>query len=271
MRNQSMIEPRRAALHVEIYGTGRPVVFLHGWGMHGGVFKPLGEHLARVNTVAAVDLPGHGESARYDQFADLAQHCGYLVEQLSGLLQEGVTLVGWSLGGLLAQAIAVEYPQYVDKLVLLCSTPCFRRREDWSCAMESGVLAGFAADLMRDYQTTLSRFLGLQFMGAQNQKENLRRARELVFARPQPLRDMLQQGLHLLETTDLRQQLHAIRCPTLIINAERDSLVPSCAGQYLVENLPNARCVIIKSAGHAPFLSHSRLVTNFLDRFIHEH
>jgi pimeloyl-[acyl-carrier protein] methyl ester esterase len=271
MRHQSMIEPSPATLHVELYGNGRPIVLLHGWGMHGGVFKPLGEHLAQANTVAAVDLPGHGESARYDQFADLSQHCGYLVEQLSGLLREEVTLIGWSLGGLLAQYIALQYPQYVKKLVLLCSTPCFRWSEDWSCAMEAGVLAGFAADLMRDYQTTLSRFLGLQFMGAQNQKENLRRARELVFARPQPQRDMLQQGLHLLETTDLRPQSKAIRCPTLIINAERDSLVPSAAGQYLAEKLPDARCVIIKGAGHAPFLSHRDVVTHFLNRFIHEY
>ena len=267
MRYQSMIVPKRSALHVELYGNGRPLVLLHGWGMHGGVFKPLGEHLARLNTVAAVDLPGHGESEGYDQFADLSQLCGYLVEQLSGLLQAGVTLVGWSLGGLLAQFIAMQYPQYVNKLVLLCSTPCFRRREDWPCAIEEHVLQDFAAGLIGAYRTTLSRFLGLQFMGVQNQKENLRRARELVFARPQPQRDMLQQGLQLLEATDLRSQLPAIRCPTLIINAEHDALVPSVAGQYLAEKLPVARCVIIKGAGHAPFLSHSGVVTNFLDRY----
>ena len=82
----------RATLHVEMYGEGRPVVLLHGWGMHAGVFKPLAEQLARSNTVAAVDLPGHGESASYNQFADLSQHSGYLVKQLSDLFQQGVTL-----------------------------------------------------------------------------------------------------------------------------------------------------------------------------------
>jgi len=266
-----MMVVESAPVHVELYGSGRPIVLLHGWGMHGGVFKSLAEHLAAKHSVVAVDLPGHGESVAYDRFADVTRHAEYLVQQLSSLLQEGVTLVGWSLGGLLAQAIATHYPHYIKKLILFCGTPCFRQQANWTCAVEDRVLSGFASDLVRDYQGTLSRFLALQFMGAQNPKENLRRARELVFARPQPRRDMLQQGLQLLETCDLRAQLNAIQCPTLVINGERDTLVPTAAAQYLADHLTHARCVIIKGAGHAPFLSHRDTVTSFLDRFIHEH
>lgn len=271
MQSRAMKSVSPSALYVDSYGEGRPIILLHGWGMHGGVFKPLAEHLARDNGVTAVDLPGHGESESYAQFAELSQHSGYLVAQLANLFQDGVTLVGWSMGGLLAQSIAMQYPQYVEKLILLCSTPCFTRRADWSCAIDGKTLQGFAADLVRDYPGTLSRFLSLQFMGAQNQKETLRRARELAFARPQPRLEMLQQGLQLLESSDLRPQLGAIRCPTLIINGERDTLVPPTAGQYLAEKLDDARSVIIKGAGHAPFLSHSNTLNYFLDRFIHEH
>lgn len=260
-----------AHVHVDLSGNGRPVILLHGWGMHGGVFQQLAEHLAYEHTVAAVDLPGHGESAGYARFADITGHADYLVDQLSDLFREGVTLLGWSLGGLLAQTIAVRYPNYINRLVLLCSTPCFRQQNNWQCAIEDQVLMEFANNLVRDYRGTLSRFLALQFMGSQNPKENLRRARELVFARPQPRRDMLQQGLVLLESCDLRAQLSAIRCPTLIVNGERDTLVPTAAAQYLAEQIANARCAIIKGAGHAPFLSHSNRVTYFLDRFIHEH
>ena len=271
MQSRAMKPVSHSTLHVDYYGEGRPFVLLHGWGMHGGVFKPLAEHLAQHNSVAAVDLPGHGASDSYAQFAELSQHSAYLVDQLASLFQDRVTLVGWSLGGLLAQYIAMQYPQYVEQLILLCSTPCFRQREDWSCAIEDKALQGFAADLLHDYPATLSRFLSLQFMGAQHQKESLRRARELVFARPQPRTDMLQQGLHLLESSDLRAQLGAIHCPTLIINGERDTLVPPTAGQYLAEKLDDARSVIIKGAGHAPFLSHSNTLNYFLDRFFHEH
>jgi pimeloyl-[acyl-carrier protein] methyl ester esterase len=260
-----------SGVHVDSYGEGHSLVMLHGWGMHAGVFQPLAEHLAHFNRVTAVDLPGHGQSDSYVHFADLPRHAEYLVEQLSGMLQQGVTLLGWSLGGLLAQYIALQYPQHVNKLILLCSTPCFSRRADWTCAIDDAVLQSFAADLMRDYPATLSRFLSLQFMGAQNQKQTLRRARELVFSRPQPQTEMLQQGLQLLVSTDLRAQLRGIRCPTLVINSERDTLVPPAAGQYMAEQLAYARFILIKGAGHAPFLSHAATLNYFLDRFIYEH
>ncbi len=271
MQHCTMKTAVASGLHVEHYGQGQPVVMLHGWGMHAGVFQPLGKQLAQEHHIAAVDLPGHGDSSGFDQFADIAQHADYLMARLSGLFREGVTLLGWSLGSLLAQYIASQYPEYIKKLILFCSTPCFRQRQDWPCAIEDKVLTGFAADLMQDYQGTLTRFLALQFMGAQNPKENLRQARELVFAKPPPQREMLQLGLQLLETCDLRDQLDAIHCPVLIINGERDALVPTSAARFLVEHLNNSRGVIIKGAGHAPFLSHRENVRYFVERFLDEH
>jgi pimeloyl-[acyl-carrier protein] methyl ester esterase len=271
MPARAMKSVSHKALHVDYSGKGRPLVLLHGWGMHGGVFKTLAAQLARHHYVAAVDLPGHGESDSYAQFADLSQHGSYLVGQLHQLFADKVTLIGWSLGGLLAQSIAMQYPQYVENLVLICSTPCFMQRDDWSCAMDAQALHGFAAELCRDYPATLSRFLSLQFLGAQHQKETLRRARELVFTRPPPRTDMLQQGLRLLESADLRADLAAIECPTLIINGERDTLVPPAAGQYLAQTLGRGRLVILKGAGHAPFLSQPDTFMYFLDRFLHEH
>lgn len=258
-------------LHVLLAGQGRPVVLLHGWGMHAGVFQAVSDHLAQHHSVAAVDLPGHGESDVFEQFADLTQLAAYIVENMLPLFQTGVVLIGWSLGGLLAQAIAIRYPQYVTKLVLICSTPSFRQHADWQCAVEDKVLTAFAADLQRDYQGTLARFLALQFFGAPRQKESLRQARTLLFSRPQAQPGTLTQGLHLLQHSDLRTKLSEIRCPTLVINGEHDTLVPAAAGAYLAEHVSAGRCVIVKGAGHAPFLSHVETVTYFLDRFIYEY
>src|SRR5690606_36526521 len=49
-------------LHVEIAGSGPPLVLLHGWAMHGGIFAPLVEALRAHRTLHVVDLPGHGHS-----------------------------------------------------------------------------------------------------------------------------------------------------------------------------------------------------------------
>jgi len=263
--------PAMAELHMEISGSGRPLVLLHGWGMHGGMFQTLTEQLAVRHRVLAVDLPGHGLSEKFAHADDLPRLAEFCMRHVLQVVKGPLILVGWSMGGLLAQYIALQFPEAVTKLILFCSTPCFCQREDWHCAVEDKVLAAFAAGLQHDYRGTLSRFLALQFFAAPNQKEDLRRARALLFARPAAQPAALQQGLQLLQNSDLRVRLAEIRCPALVINAEHDTLVPPAAGRYLAEQVPDGRCVIIKGAGHAPFLSHNETVTHFLDRFIHEH
>jgi len=258
-------------LHVEISGSGRPLVLLHGWGMHAGVFRSLSEQLARRHTILAVDLPGHGESVAFAQFAELPRLSEYCMQQLGDVLHGAAILVGWSLGGLLAQYMAAQYPEAVEKLVLFCSTPCFRRREDWPHAVDDAVLSRFAADLSGDTRGTISRFLALQFMGTHKEKENLREARRMLFARPMADVETLQQGLQLLRRWDLRESLQRIRCPTLVINGEYDRLVPTTVMPYLAEQINDARGVIIRGAGHAPFLIQPAMVNRFMERFIHEY
>ena len=49
-------------LHVEVVGDGPPLVLIHGWGLHGGVFAPLVDRLSDRFRMHLVDLPGHGGS-----------------------------------------------------------------------------------------------------------------------------------------------------------------------------------------------------------------
>ena len=84
-------------LHIEVAGEGPPLVLLHGWAMHGGVFAPLVEHLRTQRTLYVVDLPGHGLSR--DSPVPLA--IDPVVDALVDLLPPAPWL-GWSLGGLVA-------------------------------------------------------------------------------------------------------------------------------------------------------------------------
>lgn len=255
-------------LYIETAGSGRPLVMLHGWGMHGGLFRPLVDALAGRFNVLAVDLPGHGLSSEFAGLADVAAHAGLLLQNIRRITAEPFILLGWSMGGLLAQFMAANFPQHVARLVLVAATPCFVQRDDWESGIAGATLTRFAGELLADYPTTLSRFLALQFFGADEQRDNLRRARELVFARPAPKPDTLQQGLELLEQADLRELLASIACPTFLINGERDTLVPSVAQRYTAEHLPRGCGVILKGAGHAPFLSHAQLFHRHLQRFL---
>ena len=257
---------------IESYGSGPPLVFFHGWGMHSGVFRPVVDELQHHFTILLVDLPGHGYSQSFANFDDIDKCTDYLLAQLKaqlkGQLPARIVLCGWSTGSLIAQNMAIRYPDVVEKLVLITGTPSFEIKADWLNGVSANVLERFKDDLTANVDKTLNRFLALQFMHSEGQKENLRTARELVFARPTPKIDMLNAGLRLLKSTDLRRQLKEIKCPTLILNGERDSLVPTTAARYLAEEIGQARAIIFKSSGHAPFLSHSKQFNAQLKQFL---
>jgi len=87
-------------LHVESVGGGPPLVLLHGWAMHSGIWGPLVARLAKRFRVHAVDLPGHGHSALPGPFT----LDGALAAASAAFRNERrpLTIVGWSLGGLVA-------------------------------------------------------------------------------------------------------------------------------------------------------------------------
>jgi len=253
---------------VEIIGEGEPVVVLHGWGMHGGVFRNALNSLGKQ--IHLVDLPGHGHSKSFQDFSDINLHAEFLADELTEILREGVTLIGWSMGGLLAQLMATRFPEQIKKLVLITGTPAFINQADWQLGIDGRLLENFGSDLVNDFKKTLERFLAIQFLGTDDQKAVLRQTKNMVFSKPTPDVTMLQQGLELLKNTDLRQHLPEIQCPTLIINGERDSLITTAAARYLSETVPNGKAIIIKGSGHAPFLSHPESFHKYLTWFLNE-
>lgn len=265
-------------LHVDDYGgSGAPVLFLHGWGMHGGMWGGALAELAKQYRVLAVDLPGHG----YSVGRDLSRHGGdvrinpdlhVLVDQLATQFSgpEPLTVCGWSLGGQLALRWAMRYPQQVQRLVLVSATPCFVRQADWPCAMAAATLAAFSEALQQHYLQTLRRFLSLQLRGSEQERELLAALRGNLLSRGEPDLSALQAGLAILRDCDLRATLPDIRQPTLVIAGVRDTLTPLPAAQFLAASMPNARLAAIEGAAHAPFLSHPETFVKLLADFLHE-
>jgi len=253
-------------IYIETMGEGKPVVVLHGWGMHGGIFRNVLQMPGR--RIHLLDLPGHGFSRPFPGFADVSRLVDYLLIELETLLVPGTVLLGWSMGGLLAQVMAARLPHLIEKLVLVTATPLFVTRSDWQLGVSANALEQFGTELTADYAKTLARFLALQFLGADASKTQLRQARDVLFARPAADPTTLQQGLALLKNTDTRASLANISCPTLVLNGEHDLLVTTAAARYLAEQLPVGRAVIIRGAGHAPFLSHQQRFNTFVQRFI---
>jgi pimeloyl-[acyl-carrier protein] methyl ester esterase len=253
------------SLHVEVTGGGAPLVMLHGWGMHGGIWSDTAERLAADFQVHNVDLPGHGASPALDAFT-----LDTVVEQLATTFERPVILCGWSLGGIIAQHWAAHEPAKVQRLILVSSTPCFTARADWAYGMPQETLAQFAAELEKDHAATLRRFLALQIRGSEAEREVLGVLREKLFSRGEPHLVALRGGLAILRDADLRDALPLITQPTLVIAGERDRLTPPAASHYLAKSLPHAREVVVAGAAHAPFLSHPEILIEQVKSFLNE-
>ncbi len=244
-------------LHVDVAGEGPPLVLLHGFALHGGLFAPVVPALARTHRVHAVDLPGHGHSATHA--ATLAD----MVEQVAAVvtpLRAPATVLGWSLGGMVAQRLALAHPELVQRLVLVCTTPRFVTGPDWPPAMAPQTLARFGDELRVSYRATLQRFLTLQVQGRGEGgvvgRDVLATLRDSLFARSVPSAATLAAALAILADTDLRADAARIAQRTLVVTGPRDALTPAAAGEWLAQHLPDARYVSISGAAHAPFLSH---------------
>lgn len=254
-------------MHVETQGGGAPLVLLHGWGMHGGMWQSLAQRFAQRFQVHSVDLPGHGYSAMHGAGSlSLDGIVAGLAAQFDGPL----TVCGWSLGGQIALNWAKLHPQQVRRLVLVASTPCFVEREDWPSGMAQDTLQNFAVELERDHAATLRRFLALQLRGSENERALLQRLREQLFSRGEPDRAALRGGLKILRDTDLRTALRGIMQPALLIAGERDLITPLAASKYMAQALPRASLASIGGAAHAPFLSHPEIFMGHMVDFLHD-
>ncbi len=238
-------------LFVETQGAGPDLVLIHGWGLHGGIWGELPSLLARDFRVSTVDLPGHGRSPLPDGEITLRS----MTDSIVGQTGKPAVWIGWSLGGLVALDAARRHAASVAKLVLIGATPRFVQAPDWPSAMARAVFAEFGASLARDYRATLLRFLSLQVGNDDEGRALIRRMRGEVFAHGEPSTAALAAGLDILERTDLRDSLSAIRVPTLVVHGSRDRLAPPAAGEALAAGISGARHVLIDGAGHAPFLS----------------
>lgn len=240
------------------------MIFLHGWGLHRGVWNGTLAALGQIDApnrpdALAIDLPGYGHSAPLEEDSTLAED--YTLPALAAavlrtLPAEPATLVGWSLGGLLAMQLALDHPERVHRLILVDTSPQFVADEAWPHAMAAATLEEFAERLIADHAGTIRRFLALQALGSEHGRETLARLKEELAAAPPPDPRALAGGLRILRDSTLHARLAELAMPVTVIHGERDTLAPLAAARATVQRLRRGELRVITGAGHAPFLSH---------------
>ncbi|WP_342323242.1 pimeloyl-ACP methyl ester esterase BioH [Kosakonia sp. BYX6] len=226
------------------------LVLLHGWGLNAQVWDCIIAELSTQFTLHLVDLPGYGRSTGFGALS-LQQMADIVLAQAP---KQAIWL-GWSLGGLVASQIALQAPGRVNALVTVASSPCFSAQDDWA-GIKPDVLAGFQQQLNEDFQRTVERFLALQTLGTETARQDARQLKNAVLSLDMPSTEVLNSGLEILKTVDLREELGALAVPFLRLYGRLDGLVPRKIVPLLDEKWPGSESVVFPKAAHAPFISH---------------
>jgi pimeloyl-[acyl-carrier protein] methyl ester esterase len=229
------------------------LLFLHGWAMTPAVWQPLIAALATEKSdfeMHAPALPGHDGNT-----AEIAPNLAAWANAFAPGLPLGATVIGWSLGALLALELSSTRPGSVERLILLNATPRFVSAPDWPHGLDAAVVASFTDGYRRQPTQTLRRFLALQTLGDASRRQLLPQLEAAAVSHDGHPLPMLTDGLKILAESDLRSSLAEIRQPVHLVHGSDDALMPVGAARWLAAALPRARLTEVERCGHAPLLT----------------
>lgn len=235
------------------------LILLPGWGLGVSPLEPLAAALQGLDEHLRVQI----EPLPALESSDLNEW----LDELDATLPDNAWLGGWSLGGMLASALAARRGERCCGLLTLASNPCFVAHDGWPSAMPAETFDAFLAGCHADSQVTLKRFGLLCAKGAQDPRGL---ARLLVSGAPNAPSRALMTGLELLAQLDTREALLAYRGPQLHLFAGMDELVPAEAAGHLLTLLPDVEIGLIEQAGHAFLLEDPHGVAGAIQAFLHE-
>jgi pimeloyl-[acyl-carrier protein] methyl ester esterase len=152
-------------------------------------------------------------------------------DRVGKAMGRGTRVVGWSMGGLVAQLIAAKYPEKVDRLVLVSTTPKFIAGDDFPAGLRSVLLKRLEK---RIRQEGLKAFHSLVFPDG----HSVGLANLSI--------DQAEKELAALEKADLRGNLAKIKAPTLIIHGDKDEICPPGAAIYMYRAIPGSQLVMLE-------------------------
>lgn len=228
-----------------VLGGGPTVLMLHGIGGGHLSFAPQVESLAGAGYRAvAWDMPGYGHSAPIEPytFKGLAESCIALIDSLKC---GDVTLVGHSMGGMVAQEVVARRPDLVSKLVLCGTSPAFGKPDgDWQREFIAQRTAPLDAGKS---MAELAEVLVPQMVGPGSLPEGVRLAQHCMGLVPAAT---YRRALECIVTFDRRAQLPHIRVPTLLVAGEHDRNAPTAVMRKMADTIAHSTLIEMKGIGH---------------------
>jgi 3-oxoadipate enol-lactonase len=248
----------------EWHGAGEPLVLVSGLGGKGTSWRPFLKDAAARYRVLCFDLPGSGRAPAAPEDATIRTLAAEALRLFDHLRLERFRLVGRSMGGMIAQEIALAAPDRVERLVLASS--CGRSDPHlaevfrlWARMAELGVPAEIR------HKSSMLWCLG----AASLSNEASRRAYLVAKREGDRPADYAVQA-RACASHDALDRLGALRVPTLVVAGGDDRLTPPALAEALAKAIPGAVLEVVPGAGHLPYLESPEifrdLVLDFLAR-----
>jgi len=235
-------------------GDGEPLVLIHGWTADRHRWDHQMTHFAEKRRVVRLDLRGHGESsgAGVRTVAELAKDVLALLDHLK---IDRAVLVGHSMGGMIAQTIALDHPARVERLVLVNSIGRMTYSRGRGLLMAASTLVPFklfvAANIQRAFAPSYPRD----------------EIRAYVKASADTPREVVMTLYGAMRAFDVLDRVGEIRTPTLMIHGYHDIQLPVRQMLRMAMAYPDAEVRII-DAGHELPVEKPAELTEALDRFL---
>ncbi len=261
-----------------IAGSGPAILLIHGIGDNSTTWSSVQATLAQRFTVIAPDLLGHGKSDKPRADYSVAAYANGMRDLLSVLDIERVTVVGHSLGGGVAMQFAYQFPQLVDRLILVGAGGVTKdvnfALRIASLPMGSEALALLRLPMVLPVLQVVGRVAGAA-MGSTGLGRDLPEMLRILADLPEPTASSAF-ARTLRAVVDWRGQVVTMldRCyltesvPVQLIWGTHDSVIPLSHAELAHAAMPGSRLEIFDGSGHFPFHDDPDRFVEVVERFI---
>lgn len=234
-------------LHWRVEGSGEPVLMIMGLGTSSRGWRRLLPYVAAGYEAIVFDNRGTGKSPAVTGPSTMAALVDDALSVLDAAGHATAHVVGASMGGMIAQHLALEHRDRVRSLCLVCTTPVGSSgRPPWRLIAGTAVRPFLAPEKVAELSAPM-------LYARRTRDEHPDRLAEDLEARlvdPTPARTSWAQ-IAAIRGHDTRHRLGELAgVPTTVVHGDEDVLVPTERGVTLAESIPGARLVLVAEAGH---------------------
>lgn len=256
-------------LYYEEHGEGEPLLLIMGWGGNASTWTPQITGLTDHVRVISFDNRGVGRSSAPDEPYTTCQMAADTLGLLDALEVSSAHIFGVSLGGMIAQELAIRHPERVRSLVLGCTSPGGPQASGAE-KLQAGVseLQEVVSNGIPDVEW-FSEFMKLLWTEeALSRSESSLQDFVLSLIRYPPTPQGLRNQALAAVAHDAFDRLSAIRCPTLVMTGAEDELIPPRNSGILADHIPNAELRAFPGLRHAFHLEAADQVNSLIVNFI---